>query len=74
MVKDGVTYSFGYDKCGHLTEERRDDVPVRQYAYDTAGLLALGRNMESGEETSYVYNALRIHKYTLPTHRHSDKK
>ena len=60
MVKDGVAYSFGYDKCGHLTEERRDDVPVRQYAYDTAGLLALGRNMESGEETSYVYNALRM--------------
>ena len=60
MTEDGVEYGFGYDRCGNLTEERRTGIPIRQYAYDTAGLMASGKNLESGEETEYVYNALRM--------------
>lgn len=58
MVEDGVVYSFGYDKRGNLTQEYREDSLIRQYAYDAAGYMALGKNLESGEETAYTYNAL----------------
>ena len=60
MSEDGVTYSFGYDRCGNLTQERRGDDLVRQYVYDAAGRMSLGKNMESGEETAYTYNALQM--------------
>ena len=60
MTEDGAVYGFVYDRCGNLTEERRDGSLIRQYAYDTAGMMATGRNLESGEETAYTYNALRM--------------
>ncbi|MCI8774048.1 MAG: hypothetical protein HFI50_09005, partial [Lachnospiraceae bacterium] len=60
LAEDGIDYSFGYDKCGNLTEERRGDDIVRQYVYDTAGRMTLGKNIENGEETAYTYNALQM--------------
>ena len=60
MTEDGVDHSFGYDRCGNLTEERRGDSLIRQYVYDTAGRMVLGRNAESGEESAYAYNALQM--------------
>lgn len=54
MVEDGVVYSFGYDKRGNLTREYREDSLIRQYAYNAAGYMALGKNLESGEETAYA--------------------
>lgn len=60
LSEDGVDYSFGYDRCGNLTEERRGSDLVRQYVYDATGYMTLGRNMESGEETAYTYNALQM--------------
>ena len=58
MTAYGVAYGFGYDRCGNLTEERRGESVVRQYAYDAAGRMALGKNPEAGEESVYSYNAL----------------
>ncbi len=60
MTEDGVDHSFGYDRCGNLTEERRGDSLIRQYVYDTAGRMVLGKNTESGEESAYAYNALQM--------------
>ena len=58
MTEDGVAYGFGYDRCGNLTEERRGETVVRQYVYDAAGRMVLGKNPEAGEESVYSYNAL----------------
>ena len=49
-----------YNRCGNLTKERRGDSLIRQYVYDTAGMMALGKNAESGEESAYTYNALQM--------------
>ncbi len=53
-----MAYGFGYDRCGNLTEERRGESVGRQYVYDAAGRMALGKNPEAGEESVYSYNAL----------------
>ena len=58
MVEDGITYSFGYDKRGNLTREYREEELIRQYTYDSAGRMSLGKNLESGGESAYAYNAL----------------
>ena len=58
MTENGVPYSYGYDRRGNLTEERRDESLIRQYTYDAAGRMVLGRNLETGEESGYTYNAL----------------
>ncbi len=60
LSEDGVTYGFGYDRCGNLIQERRGEDLVRQYVYDATGRMALGKNLESGEETAYTYNALQM--------------
>lgn len=60
MTEDGAAYDFAYDRRGNLTEENRDGSPIRRYIYDTAGMLTAGENLESGEETAYTYNALRM--------------
>ena len=60
MTEDGVGYGFTYDRRGNLTQECRGDIPIRRYTYDTAGMMASGKNLESGEETLYAYNALRM--------------
>ncbi|MCM1056092.1 MAG: DUF6531 domain-containing protein [Firmicutes bacterium] len=60
MTEDGAEYTFAYDRRGNLTEESRGGSPIRRYVYDTAGMLASGENLESGEETAYIYNALRM--------------
>ena len=58
MVEDGITYSFGYDKRGNLTREYREEELIRQYTYDSAGRMSLGKNLESGGESAYAYNVL----------------
>ena len=58
MTEDGAEYGYTYDRRGSLTQESRGGIPVRRYTYDTAGRMALGKNLESGEETLYAYNAL----------------
>lgn len=60
MTEEGIEYHYGYDKQGNLTEERRGDSPIRQYVYDATGRMVLGKNLESGEETAYAYNALQM--------------
>ena len=60
MTEDGEEYGFTYDKRGCLTQESRGGSPIRRYTYDTAGMMTCGKNLESGEETLYVYNALRM--------------
>ncbi len=55
---NGRKTGFTYDRRGSLTQESRGGIPVRRYTYDTAGRMALGKNLESGEETLYAYNAL----------------
>lgn len=60
MVEDDVAYSFAYDKRGNLTEEYQEGILSRQYSYDTAGRMVLGKNLVSGEETAYTYNALQM--------------
>ena len=58
MTEGGAEYGYTYDRRGSLTQESRGGIPVRRYTYDTAGRMALGKNLESGEETLYAYNAL----------------
>ena len=58
MTENGVPYSYGYDRRGNLTEERRNESLIRQYTYDAAGRMVLGGNLETGEESGYTYNAL----------------
>ena len=69
MVQDGTAYSYTYDKRGNLTEERQGDVPIRQYIYDTANRMVTGRNLLTGAQTDYTYNALNMriaNTITLP--------
>ncbi len=57
-TEKGIPYSYGYDKRGNLTEESCAGSPIKKYIYDATGHMSLGRNMESGEQTEYSYNAL----------------
>ena len=58
MTEDGAEYGYTYDRRGSLIQESRGGIPICRYTYDTAGRMALGKNLESGEETLYAYNAL----------------
>ena len=60
MVQDGTAYSYSYDKRGNLTEERQGDSLIRQYVYDTADRMVTGKNLVSGAQTDYAYNALHM--------------
>ena len=69
MEQDGAAYSYTYDKRGNLTEERQGDALIRQYVYDTANRMATGKNLLTGAQTDYTYNALNMriaHTVTLP--------
>ena len=69
MEQDGAAYSYTYDKKGNLTEERQGDALIRQYVYDTANRMVTGRNLLTGAQTDYTYNALNMriaHTVTLP--------
>ena len=57
-VEDGVRYSYEYDRRGNLAEEKCGDRLVKQYLYDAAGCMSLGKNLENGEKSDYTYNAL----------------
>ena len=60
MVEDGVTYRFGYDKRDNLTREYREEELIRQYTYDFAGRMSLGKNLESrgrGERSPSGYRS-----------------
>ncbi len=58
--ENGEQYNYGYDKRGNLTEEKRGDSLFRQYIYDAAGRMQTGKNLESGGQTEYGYNALNM--------------
>ena len=47
-----------HDKRGNLIQESLDGAAVRQYTYNAANRMTLGKNLETGEETRYDYNAL----------------
>ena len=49
---------YGYDKRGNLIQESLDGAAVRQYTHNAANRMTLGKNLETGEETRYDYNAL----------------
>ncbi len=69
MEQDGASYSYTYDKRGNLTEERQGDALIRQYVYDTANRMVTGKNLLTGAQTDYTYNALNMrtaHTVTLP--------
>ncbi len=57
-TEKGIPYSYGYDKRGNLTEESCAGSLIKKYIYDATGHMSLGRNLESGEQTEYSYNAL----------------
>ena len=60
MVQDGAAYSYSYDKRGNLTEERQDGSLICQYSYDMANRMTAGKNLVSGAQTDYAYNALHM--------------
>ena len=68
-VQDGTVYGYTYDKRGNLTEERQDGSLIRQYVYDTANRMVTGKDLLSGAQTDYTYNALNMriaNTLTLP--------
>ncbi len=68
-VQDGTVYGYTYDKRGNLTEESKDGSPIRQYVYDTANRMVTGKDLLSGAQTDYTYNALNMriaNTLTLP--------
>ena len=67
MTQNGIPYSYRYDKRGNLTKESRNGNPIRQYTYDTTNHLTLGKNLESGEQTEYGYNALYMRVKNVQT-------
>ncbi len=55
------TENYGYDLLGNRTFRKTngaDGAAVRQYTYNAANRMTLGKNLETGEETRYDYNAL----------------
>ncbi|MCX4342084.1 MAG: RHS repeat-associated core domain-containing protein, partial [Lachnospiraceae bacterium] len=68
-AQDGTVYNYAYDKRGNLTEERQDGSLIRQYVYDTANRMVTGKDLLSGAQTDYTYNALNMriaNTLTLP--------
>jgi len=66
MTENGMSYSYGYDWRGNLTEERRIDSLPQQYTYDATDRMVLGQNLETGEESGYLYNTLGRRGRKLP--------
>ncbi len=60
MMQDGAAYSYTYDKRGSLTEEKKADSLICQYVYDAAGRMVTGKDLLSGTQTDYTYNALHM--------------
>ena len=60
MVQDGVSCGYTYDNRGNLTEERQGDSLIRQYVYDAANRMVTGKDILSGIQTDYTYNALNM--------------
>lgn len=60
MAQGGTVYHYTYDKRGNLTEERQGESPIRQYVYDAANRMVTGKDILSGIQTDYTYNALNI--------------
>ena len=58
LSENGKQYTCEYDKRGNLIQESLDRAAVRQYTYNAANRMTLGKNLETGEETRYDYNAL----------------
>ena len=58
LSENGKQYAYEYDKRGNLIQESLDGAAVRQYTYNAANRMTLGKNLETGEETRYDYNAL----------------
>ncbi len=73
MVQDGTVYQYSYDKRGNLTEEKQDGSLIRQYIYDTANRMSSGRDLASGAQTDYVYNALHMRITNTVTRQESGK-
>ena len=67
-VIDGVPFSYAYDKRGNLTEEKREESLIRQYAYDSAGRMVLGKDIPGGAQTAYSYNALGMRVKNIRTY------
>ena len=51
-------FAYEYDRCGNLVKESTDGETTIEYAYNLDGKMTLGRNLVTGEETAYTYNAL----------------
>ncbi len=51
-------YIYEYDKCGNLVKESTDGETSIEYTYNLDGKMTLGKNLVTGEETAYTYNAL----------------
>lgn len=51
-------YTYEYDKCGNLVKESTDGETSIEYTYNLDGKMTLGKNLVTGEETAYTYNAL----------------
>ena len=58
LSENGKQYTCEYDKRGNLIQESLDGAAARQYTYNAANRMTLGKNLETGEETQYDYNAL----------------
>ena len=58
---------YGYDKRGNLIQESLDGAAVRQYTHNAANRMTLGKNLETGEETRYDYNALYMRVRNVQT-------
>ena len=76
MVQEGTAYHHTYDKRGNLTEERQGDSLIRQYIYDAANCMVTGKDILSGIQTDYTYNALnmRVGNTVTPAQRHRIRK
>lgn len=60
MSAEGAQYRYAYDRRGNLTQERKNNSLIREYTYDATNHMVLGKNLESGEQTEYYYNALNM--------------
>ena len=68
-TENDVQHHYSYDKRGNLTEERYNDSLIKNYFYDATNHMTMGMNIESGEQSEYIYNGLSMRVKNIQTRK-----